>query len=89
MWPSCSRPPSPVLQRRQSSSDKLVGMGELDPLSRARLLLAQVRADMERAWRFGDSGQPLSDLDPVQSLLQAEIRQPGQLQAAVAALHNM
>jgi hypothetical protein len=76
------------MQRRQTRSDKLVGIGELDPLSRARLLLAQVRADMERAWRFDDSGQPLPDLDPVQSLLQAEIRQPGQLQAAVAALHQ-
>ena len=76
------------MQRRQASSDKLIGIGELDPLSRARLLLAQVRADMERAWRYDDSGQPLPDLAPVQSLLQAEIRQPGQLQAAVAALHQ-
>ena len=81
------------MQRRQASSDKLVGMGELDPLSRARLLLAQVRADMERAWRFDDSGQPLSDLDPVQRVVDARldlqmIRQPGQLQAAVAALHQ-
>jgi hypothetical protein len=76
------------MQRRQASTDKLVGMGELDPLSRARLLVAQVRADMERAWRYDDSGQPLPDLAPIQSLLQAEIRQPGQLQAAVAALHQ-
>jgi len=76
------------MQRRQASSDKLIGIGELDPLSRARLLLAQVRADMERAWRYDDSGQPLPDLAPVQSLLQAELRQPGQLQAAVAALHQ-
>jgi hypothetical protein len=76
------------MQRRQTRSDKLIGMGELDPLSRARLLLAQVRADMERAWRYDNSGQQAPDLDPVQSLLQAEIRQPGQLQAAVAALHQ-
>jgi hypothetical protein len=76
------------MQRRQARSDKLVGMGELDPLSRARLLLAQVRADMERAWRYEDSGQPLPDLGPIQSLLQAEIRQPGQLQTVVAALHQ-
>jgi hypothetical protein len=76
------------MQRRQATSDKLVGIGELDSLSRARLLLAQVRADMERAWRFDDSGQQAPDLAPVQTLLQAEIRQPGQLQAAVAALHQ-
>jgi hypothetical protein len=76
------------MQRRRARSARLVGMGELDPLSRARLLLAQVRADLERAWRFDDSGQPPPDLDPVQSLLQAEVRQPGQLQAAVAELHQ-
>jgi hypothetical protein len=52
------------MQRRQASSDKLVGMGELDPLSRARLLLAQVRADMERAWRYDDSGQRYLTLLP-------------------------
>jgi uncharacterized protein YaaW (UPF0174 family) len=75
-------------QRRQASLEKLVGIGELDPLSRARLLLAQVRADLERAWQFDDSGQPPPDLGPVRSLLQAEVRQPGQLQAAVAQLHQ-
>ena len=75
-------------QRRQASLDKLVGVGELDPLSRARLLLAQVQADLERARRFDDSDQPPPDLGPVQSLLWAEVRQPGQLQAAVAALHQ-
>jgi hypothetical protein len=75
-------------QRRQTSLDKLVGIGELDPLSRARLLLGQVEADLQRAWQFDDSGQPPPALDPVQSLLQAEVRQPGQVQAAVAELHR-
>ncbi len=75
-------------QRRQASLNKLVGVGELDPLSRARLLLAQVQADLERARQFDDSGQPPPDLAPVRSLLQAEVRQPGQLQAAVAELHR-
>lgn len=75
-------------QRRQASLDKLVGIGELDPLSRARLLLAQVQADLERAWRFNDNGRPPHDLDPVRSLLEAEVRQPGELQAAVAELHH-
>jgi hypothetical protein len=76
------------VQHRQARVDKLVGVGELDPLSRARLLLAQVRADLEGAWRLDDSGQPPPDLDAVQSLLQAEVRQPGQLQAAIAELHQ-
>jgi hypothetical protein len=75
-------------QRRQPSLDKLVGIGELDPLARARLLLAQVRADLERVRQLDDSGQPPPELDAVQSLLQAEVRQPGQLQAAVAWLHQ-
>ena len=35
-------------QRRQATLDKLVGIGDLDPLARARLLLAQVSADLER-----------------------------------------
>jgi hypothetical protein len=75
-------------QRRQATLDKLVGIGDLDPLARARLLLAQVRADLERVRQFDDSGQPPPDLDAVQSLLQAEVRQPGQLPAAVARLHQ-
>jgi hypothetical protein len=75
-------------QRRQASSDKLVGIGELDSRSRARLLLAQVQADLQRAWQFEDSGQPPPELDSVQSLLKAEVRQPGQLQTAVAELHR-
>jgi hypothetical protein len=74
--------------RRQPRLDKLVGVGELDPLSRTELLLAQVRADSERAWQFDHCGQQAPDLDPVQSLLKAEVRQPGQLQAAVAELHQ-
>ncbi|HKQ00504.1 MAG TPA: hypothetical protein VJ735_09260 [Actinomycetes bacterium] len=75
-------------QRRQATLDKLVGIGDLDPLARARLLLAQVRADLERVRHLDDSGQPPPDLDAVQSLLQAEVREPGQLQAAVARLHQ-
>jgi hypothetical protein len=75
-------------QRRRASSGKLVGIGELDPLARARLLLEQVRADLERAWRSHDYGQPPPDLAPVQSLLTAEGRQPGQVHAAVAELHE-
>jgi len=75
-------------RRRPASSDKLAGIGELDPLSQARLLLAQVQADLERAWRFNDTGRPPPDLDPVRSLLEAEVRQPGELQGAVAELHH-
>jgi hypothetical protein len=75
-------------QRRQASSDRLVGIGELDPLSRARLLLAQVQMDLQRAWQFDDSSQPPPELDPLQSLLKAEVRQPRQLQTAVAELHR-
>jgi hypothetical protein len=75
-------------QRRQARLDKLVGIGELDPLSRTRLLLGQVQADVRRIWRLDDSGQVLPDLSPVRSLLEAEVRQPGQLQVAVAELHQ-
>jgi hypothetical protein len=53
-----------------------------------RPLLAQVQADVRRTWRLEDSGHPPPDPSPVQSLLEAELRQPGQLQAAVAELHN-
>jgi hypothetical protein len=76
------------VQRRHASPDKLVGVGDLDPLARASLLLAQVWADLERVRQLDDSGQPSPDLDAVQSLLQAEVRQPGQLRAAVARLHQ-
>jgi hypothetical protein len=75
-------------QHRQANSGKLVGIGQLDPLSRARLLLAQVQADLQRAWQFDDSGQSPPALDPVHSLLQVEVRRPGQLQTAVAELHR-
>ena len=34
-------------QRRPASVDRLTGIGELDPRSRARLLLAQVRVDLD------------------------------------------
>jgi hypothetical protein len=75
-------------QHRQANLGKLVGIGELDPLSQARLLLAQVQADVGRTWRLDDSAQQEPDLSPVQSLLNAEVRQPGQLQAALAELHR-
>jgi hypothetical protein len=75
-------------QHRQATLGKLVGIGELDPLAQARLLLAQVQADVRRTWWLDDSGHPLPDPSPVQSLLDAELRQPGQLQAAVAELHR-
>lgn len=48
---------APGAQRRPAGVDRLTGIGELDPLSRARLLLAQVRVDLEVAWQFGRSNQ--------------------------------
>jgi hypothetical protein len=75
-------------QRPQASPAKLAGVGDLDPLSQARLLLAQVQADLQRAWQLGDSGQQPPDPSPVQSLLEAETRPTGQLQAAVGELHR-
>jgi len=77
-----------TVQRRQAGVDRLTGIGELDPLSRARLLLAQVRVDLATAWRFGPSGHEPPDTGPVQALLEADVRQPGQLRAAVAELHR-
>jgi hypothetical protein len=77
-----------TVQRRPGSVDRLTGIGELDPLSRARLLLTQVRVDLATAWRFGRSGQDPPDTGPVQALLEADMRQPGQLRAAVAELHR-
>jgi hypothetical protein len=76
------------VQRRPASVDKLAGIGELDPLAQARLLLAQVQADLQRAWRLVEFEQQHPDPSPVQALLEAEERQPGQLQAAVAELHR-
>jgi hypothetical protein len=76
------------VQPRQASLDKLAGIGELDPLSQAKLLSAQVQADLQRAWRLADLGHQPPDPGPVQSLLEARVRQPGQLQEAVAELHR-
>jgi hypothetical protein len=79
--PSSARP-------RQVSVDTLPGIGDLDPLSRARLLVAQVQADLHRVERFNDAGQQLPDPSPIQSLLQADERQQGQLQQAMLQLHQ-
>ncbi|HEV3465238.1 MAG TPA: hypothetical protein VG846_14810, partial [Actinomycetota bacterium] len=81
-----SRVPGRV-QGRQAGLDKLAGIGELHPLARARLLLAQVEVDLQRTWRLADRGQRPPDPGPVRSLLEAESRQPGQVRSAVAALH--
>jgi hypothetical protein len=77
-----------TVQRRSAGLDRLTGIGELDPLSRARLLLAQVRVDLVTAWQFGRSSHEPPDTGPVQALLGADVRQPGQLRAAVAELHR-
>jgi hypothetical protein len=76
------------VRRRQASLDKLAGIGELDPLSQARLLLAQVQVDLRRVWRSIDGDREQPDPGPVRSLLEADARAPGQVQAAVAALHG-
>jgi hypothetical protein len=76
------------VKRRQASVAKLAGIGELDPLARAQLLLAQVQVDLQRVWRLVDWAQQHPDLGPVQSLLEADARSPGQVQAAVAGLHG-
>jgi hypothetical protein len=76
------------VRRRQASLDKLAGIGELDPLSQARLLLAQVQVDLQRVWRSIDGDRQQPDPGPVRSLLEADARAPGQVQAAVAALHG-
>jgi hypothetical protein len=82
-----SRVPGSV-RRRQVSLDKLAGIGELDPLSQARLLLAQVRVDLQRVWRFIDLDHQQPDTGPVRSLLEADARAPGEFQAAMASLHG-
>jgi hypothetical protein len=74
-------------QPRQANLTKLTGIGELDPLSQARLLLAQVQADVHRVWRLIDWDHH-PDPGPVQSLLEAETRAPGRFQAAMAELHG-
>jgi hypothetical protein len=76
------------VQRRQASLEKLPGIGELDPLSQARLLLAQVQVDLERVWRLIDWDRQHPDPSPVQSLLEADAREPGHVRAATAALHG-
>src|SRR4029450_1796043 len=67
-WPMAelfhSRIPGSV-RRRQVSLDKLAGIGELDPLSQARLLLAQVRVDLRRGSRVLRPGQRAPDTGPV------------------------
>ena len=82
-----SNVPSSV-RRRQLNVEKLPGIGELDPLARARLLLAQVQVDLQRVWRLIDVDHQQPDPGPVRSLLEAEARAPGQLRAAMAALHG-
>jgi hypothetical protein len=82
-----SNVPSSV-RRRQASLEKLTGVGELDPLAQARLLLAQVQVDLQRVWRFIDLDHQQPDPSPVRSLLEAEARAPEQLRAAMAALHG-
>jgi hypothetical protein len=76
------------VHRRQVGLEKLAGIGELDPLSQAKLLLVQVQVDLQRAWRMADIDRQHPDPNPVQSLLEAEVRSPGQMEAAVAALHR-
>jgi hypothetical protein len=76
------------MRPRQASVDKLPGIGELDPLSRAGLLLAQVQADLNHLGRFDGAGQQPPDPAPIQLLLQADARQPGQLQQALLQLHR-
>jgi hypothetical protein len=76
------------VKRRQASVAKLAGIGELDPLARAQLLLAQVQVDLQRVWRLADSAQQHPDLGPVKSLLEADARSRGQVQEAVAGLHG-
>jgi hypothetical protein len=73
---------------RQVSLDKLAGIAELDPLSQAKLLLAQVQVDLQRAWRTADIDRRHPDPGPVELLLEAQVRSPGQLQTAVAELHR-
>jgi hypothetical protein len=59
--------------RRSAGLDKLAGIGELDPLARARLLLAQVQADLRRIWRLIDG-----DRHP----------DPGPVRETMAGFHN-
>jgi hypothetical protein len=74
--------------RRQTGLGKLAGIAELNPLARARLLLAQVQADLWQTWRLLDRDQHQPDPGPVHSLLEADTRSPGEVRSAVAALHE-
>ena len=76
------------VRRRQASLEKLAGIGDLGPLAQARLLLAQVQVDLQRVWQLIDLDHPQPDPSPVQSLLEADARAPGQFQAAMAGLHE-
>lgn len=76
------------VRRRQASLGKLTGIGELDPLAQARLLLAQVQVDLQRVWQLLDVDHQQPDPSRVQSLLEADARAPGQFQGAMAALHG-
>jgi nucleoid-associated protein YgaU len=70
------------------SVNRLPGISEFDPLSWAKLLLAQVQADLHRVWRLDDAGGPPPDPRPIRSLLEAETRQQSQLQQVVLHLHQ-
>jgi hypothetical protein len=74
--------------RRPTGLDKLAGIADLGPLARARLLLAQVQADLRQLWRLLDGDQHQPDPAPVRSLLEADTRAPDQVRSAVAALHE-
>jgi hypothetical protein len=73
---------------RTATRTKLPGIGELDSLSRAQLLLAQVQADLSRVWRLDDSGGQPPDSEVIRSLLEAPSRRPGELQDAVLEFHR-
>lgn len=73
---------------RTAARSKLPGIGELDSLSRARLLLAQVEADLTGVWRLDGSGGQPPDSGLIRSLLEAPSRRPGELQDAVMEFHR-
>lgn len=73
---------------RQVSLEKLPGIGELDPLARARLLLAQIEVDLQRVWRLVDVDHREPDPGAVRALLEGETRDAGELRAAMAGLHG-
>ena len=89
MWPSCSTPtsqgprsagrPAWTGSPASASSIRSPGPGCCSP---------RCGSTSTFAWRFGRSGQEPPDTGPVQALLEADLRQPGQLRAAVAELHR-